>query len=95
MKTNLGISPEEAARALRAIPSDKRSEKSRENGKKGRRPFLPISAIACTCGAGDAIEGHKSTCNRGKALKRRNAFATAHNAPTEAADGQEDGKPNP
>jgi len=40
----LGLDISDAARALRAIPSDRRSEQSRINGRKGGRPRKnPIS----------------------------------------------------
>jgi len=41
------------------------------NGLKGGRPVLPLSQIACTCGAGEGLEGHKSYCPRGQAIARR------------------------
>jgi hypothetical protein len=40
-----GLNLKEAAQQLRAVPSDKRSEASRENGKKGGRPKNRICPI--------------------------------------------------
>jgi hypothetical protein len=40
-----GLNFKEAAQQLRAVPSDKRSEASRENGKKGGRPKNRICPI--------------------------------------------------
>jgi len=46
-------------------------EKARANLKNpGRKPW-PLSRFACTCGAGESLEGHAATCPRGKAIKRR------------------------
>lgn len=66
-----------AARALRAIPSEKRAQASRENGRNasdkgvlGGRPVKPLANIPCSCGAVD-VRAHKSTCLRGQAVKRR------------------------
>ncbi len=30
-----------------------------------------MTAITCTCGRGDALEGHPTTCPRGRAIRRR------------------------
>ena len=59
----------EAARTLRSIPSEKRVEASRENGRRGGRPPKPLDAIPCNCG-GQGLE-HKSTCPRGRTIRRR------------------------
>lgn len=63
------VTPEEAARALGSIRTEKKAASSRENGKKGGRPFLPLEAIPCNCG-GEGLN-HKSTCQRGKAIRYR------------------------
>ena len=75
----------EAARALRAIPSEKRAQASRENGRNaaakgvlGGRPVKPLSEIECNCGAAD-VHLHKPACLRGQAVKRR----LARNLPLE------------
>jgi hypothetical protein len=47
-----------------------------QNGQKGGRPQTPLSEIPCTCGAGDSIEGHKTTCPRGLAIYRRKRPST-------------------
>ena len=68
------LSASEGARALGRIKTEKKAESSRRNGKEhGGRPLLPLSSIECNCGAGDNLEGHKSTCMRGRAIKRRKA----------------------
>ncbi len=59
----------EAARALRGIPSEKRVEASRENGKRGGRPPKLLEEIFCTCG-GKGLD-HKSTCPRGRTIRQR------------------------
>lgn len=68
-----------------AAMSEEAKEKLRESAKRrwaerkasgtpppatGRAP-RPLSEFACTCGAGDSIEGHKTTCPRGLAIWRR------------------------
>lgn len=69
----MSIDASQAARALRAIPSEKRTEASRMNGQAGGRPQKLLSEIDCSCEAGETMEGHKSTCKRGRAIKRREA----------------------
>jgi hypothetical protein len=64
-----------AAVALGAIRTEAKAAASRVNGKHaapgpGLKPTL-LSALACTCVAGDALEGHKWDCPRGQAIKRR------------------------
>jgi hypothetical protein len=68
----------EAGRFLGSIRTERKAEASRANilaakaaGKVGGRPQKPLRDYACTCGAGDTIEGHKSTCPRGNAIWRR------------------------
>jgi len=67
--------PEEIRRALGVIGSiktEKKAEASRANGRLyGGRPPRPLAEIPCTCGRGDALEGHPTTCPRGRALRRR------------------------
>jgi hypothetical protein len=52
-----------------------KADASRRNGllgaEKGGRPIKPLSAIACTCEAGEALSGHRWNCPRGQAIKRR------------------------
>jgi hypothetical protein len=64
---------------LGSIKSERKAAAARENGFKpgntmghGRAP-LPLSEIACACGAGDALTGHHWKCPRGQAIKRRAA----------------------
>ncbi len=71
------IDSSEAARLLGSIRTEKKSQAARENLAKvrytgGRRP-KPLSELACTCEAGESLEGHKSHCPRGRAIKRRRA----------------------
>jgi len=73
-----GTDPETASaagRALGSIKTPKKAEASRRNGLMangaGGRPLKSLGEIACTCGAGDALEGHKTYCLRGQAIRRR------------------------
>ncbi len=73
-----GVDPETASaagRALGSIKTPKKAESSRLNGLKangaGGRPFKPLADIACTCSVGEVLEGHKSYCPRGQAIRRR------------------------
>ena len=42
---------------------------SKENGKKGGRPAMPLEQIACICEEADSK--HLWTCPRGRAIRRR------------------------
>ncbi len=73
-----GTDPETASaagRALGSIKTPKKAEASRRNGLMangaGGRPLKPLGEIPCTCGAGEALEGHKTYCLRGQAIRRR------------------------
>ena len=46
------------------------------NGRKGGRPAVALAALPCTCGAGDGVDGHKTTCQRGLAIYRRRKAGT-------------------
>lgn len=64
-----------AAAALGSIRSEKKAASSAKNGAlappgPGRSP-APLFSLACSCGAGDVTEGHKTSCPRGQAVKRR------------------------
>jgi hypothetical protein len=66
-------------RAMSVIGSRKSERKaisSAANGRQfGGRPkgtVKPLADFKCTCGAGDSME-HKSSCPRGKAIRRREA----------------------
>ena len=64
-----------AAAALGSIRSEKKAASSAKNGAlappgPGRAPAALFS-LACSCGAGDTTEGHKTSCPRGQAVKRR------------------------
>ncbi len=66
--------PEEMRRVMTYIGNIRtpaKVEASRRNGANGGRPRLPLSEIPCTCGRGDALEGHPTTCPRGLAIRRR------------------------
>jgi len=68
------ISPEELRRALGylgSIKTPKKAASSASNGRLGGRPAKPLSEFVCTCGRGDVLEGHKTTCPKGRALRRR------------------------
>jgi hypothetical protein len=54
-----------------SIKTPKKSAASAENGRLGGRPQKPLSEIPCTCGRGDSMEGHPTTCPRGLAIRRR------------------------
>jgi len=51
---------------------------SKENGKKGGRPALPLEQIACICKETD--NKHLSTCPRGRAIRRRAIFKDPNEA---------------
>jgi hypothetical protein len=53
-----------------SIKSERKAVSSRENGKKGGGPLKPLIQIECNCGGGTTLQ-HKSTCMRGRAIKRR------------------------
>jgi hypothetical protein len=64
-----------AMRIIRGVNSPAQQAASRQNGKKGGRPsgaLKPLDAIECTCGSDE----HKSTCLRGRAIRRRAAGAS-------------------
>ena len=63
----------EAARLMGRATSERKAAAVRENGKLSKsegRPMVPLSDYACTCGRGDSLE-HKTTCPRGRAIRRR------------------------
>ena len=60
----------EAARLMGSVRSEAKRAASRANGRKappgpGRRA-RPLSEFACTCGRGDALEGHPTIDWSGK-----------------------------
>ena len=69
--------PEEVRRALSYIGSirtPKKAEASRRNGRLyGGRPPKPLEENPCDCG-GEGMS-HKSTCPRGRAIRRRQKSA--------------------
>jgi len=68
-------SREEISRTLSylgSIKTEKKAEASRRNGRlHGGRPPRPLAEFPCTCGRGDALEGHPTTCPRGLTIRRR------------------------
>jgi len=70
-----------AARALRAIPSERRSQASRDNGKRGGRPQgCPVRVLPTTeAGFGDAI-GQECPVLRDRAASRTGAIRAARRA---------------
>ena len=66
---------EEIRRALGVIGrirTPKKAAASRTNGRLyGGRPQKPLAEIPCTCGRGEAMDGHPTTCPRGRAIRRR------------------------
>lgn len=65
----------EAARLMGSVSTEAKAAAARANGAKapagpGRNP-KPLADYVCTCGAGNAIDGHKTTCPRGQAIRRR------------------------
>jgi hypothetical protein len=85
-KPNLRSGDNEEARRAAAVLGSSRSEKkqeaARENLLKARRTFAergqapgreprPIESFECTCGRGDTLEGHPTTCPRGLTIYRR------------------------
>jgi hypothetical protein len=67
----MSISVSEAGRRGGSVRSERKAAASRENAKLGGRPLTPIEEIECTCGRGAGLEGHKATCKRARAIKRR------------------------
>ncbi len=60
----------EAARLLGNARTEKKAAAARENARKPKpRALRPLESIPCTCG-GNGLE-HKSTCPRGRAIRRR------------------------
>lgn len=66
----------EAARLMGRVSSEAKAAAARENGLLSRsegRPPAPLTDYECTCGGGDTMtpEAHKTTCPRGRAIRRR------------------------
>lgn len=71
--------PEEVRRVYSAMGKRKTPAKASAaavNGTKGGRPQTPLAEIPCTCGKGDVLEGHPTTCPRGLAIYRRKKAGT-------------------
>jgi hypothetical protein len=60
----------DAASTLGSIKSEIKAISSQINGKKGGRPIKPIDDFICICGI-ISYGKHKSSCPRGRAIKRR------------------------
>lgn len=67
----MSITVSEAGRLGGSIKSERKAAAVRENGKLGGKRRLPLSEIRCNCGSKSLTSGHKSTCPRGLAIKRR------------------------
>jgi len=77
------LTPEEretirrAAQLLGRVRTPRRTEaalhalSTRGPDHMGGRPARPLSEYECTCGAGDTLDGHKTTCPRGLIIYRR------------------------
>lgn len=68
------VTRQEGARVMGGARSERKAQAARENGAKSTsegRPPWPLEAYACTCGAGDVVERHRTTCPRGRAIRRR------------------------
>jgi hypothetical protein len=58
---------------LGSIKTERKAQTSAANGALGGRPTRAPETYPCTCSAGDATEGHKTTCKRGLAIRRAEA----------------------
>ncbi len=64
------LSTSEAARALGSVRTERKAKSSAMNGRLyGGVPLLPLHAIPCNCG-GEGLD-HRSTCRRGRTIRRR------------------------
>jgi hypothetical protein len=63
-----------AARLMGSASTERKRAAAAVNGAKvknpGRKP-KPLSEFVCTCGRGDELEGHPTTCPRGLNIYRR------------------------
>ena len=53
------------------VRSDAKARQSRLNGLRGGKKLKALAEIECNCGANELTSGHKATCLRGRAIKRR------------------------
>lgn len=64
-----------AAALMGSVSTERKAAAARANGAKSKpgpgQPPKSLEELACTCGAGMALEGHKWDCPRGQAIKRR------------------------
>ena len=70
----------QAARVMGSARTEAKAAAVRQNGRKappgpGRRP-RPLSSYDCTCGRGESLEGHPTTCPRGLVIWRRRKAGT-------------------
>lgn len=57
----------EAARLMGSRTSERKKKASAENGQATRFKMKPLDTIPCDC----TTDKHKSTCLRGRAIRRR------------------------
>lgn len=69
----MAITRADAGRLGGLVRSEEKARQSRLNWMLGGMKPKPLSAIPCNCGANENTSGHKSTCLRGRAIKRRMA----------------------
>lgn len=62
---------DEAGRKGGKARTDRKVEAARRNAQLSEgRPRKALSELTCTCDGGDSVD-HKSTCPRGRAIRRR------------------------
>jgi hypothetical protein len=57
--------------------SERKAEAARINGASGGRPKKDPMTVRCNCGRVDSLDGHPTTCPRGKLLRERERLAQA------------------
>lgn len=60
-----------AMAVLGSRTSEKKKKSSTANSARSRFKPRPLSELRCTCGRGDVLEGHPTTCPKGRAIRRR------------------------
>lgn len=67
----MSITRAAAGRLGGQVRSEAKARQARLNGLRGGMKLRPLAEIPCNCGATEVTTGHKSTCLRGRAIKRR------------------------